>query len=104
MHGCLVTDSPAGFLVEAIRQMAAGGRVLDPGLAFSVAGSRPSPLTLREAEALRAAAKGFTTTEISVSLCLTVGTVRNYLSRAIAKLGARNRVEAIRIADESGWL
>jgi two-component system response regulator DesR len=104
VHGYLVHDCPAEFLYAAIRQMAIGNKVIDPGLAFAMVGSRACPLTLREAEALRAAAKGFTTAEIAISLCLAAGTVRNYLSRAIAKVGARNRVEAIRIADESGWL
>ncbi len=61
-------------------------------------------ITSREAEALQAAAQGSTTAEIAASLCLTAGTVRNYLSRAIAKTGARNRVDAIRRAEESGWL
>ena len=66
--------------------------------------TKACPLTLREAEALRAAAKGFTTSEIAANLCLTGGTVRNYLSRAIVKVGGRNRVDAIRIAEEAGWL
>jgi two-component system response regulator DesR len=104
VYGYLVIDCSGEFLIEAIRQIAAGNKVLDPGLAYSVMDTRPCPLTLREAEALRAAAKGFTTAEIAGSLGLSLGTARNYLSRAIAKLGARNRVEAIRIADESGWL
>jgi len=104
VHGYLVHDCPAEFLSAAIRQMAAGSKVIDPRLAFSVVGSKACPLTPREAEALRAAAKGFTTDEIAVNLCLAAGTVRNYLSRAIAKVGARNRVDAIRIADDSGWL
>lgn len=104
VHGYLVHDCAAEFLTEAVRQLAVGNKVIDPGLTFSVLGSRSCPLTLREMEVLRVAAKGFTTAEIAISLCLTVGTVRNYLSRAIAKVGARNRVDAIRIADESGWL
>jgi two-component system response regulator DesR len=104
VHGYLVHDCPAEFLCAAIRHMAVGNKVIDPRLAFAMVDSRACPLTLREAEALRAAAKGFTTAEIATSLCLAGGTVRNYLSRAIAKVGARNRVEAIRIADESGWL
>jgi two-component system response regulator DesR len=104
VHGYLVHDCPAEFLSAAIRLMAIGNKVIDPRLAFSVVGSKACPLTLREAEALRAAANGFTTAEIAANLCLTAGTVRNYLSRAIAKVGARNRVDAIRIADDSGWL
>jgi two-component system response regulator DesR len=104
VYGYLVHDCPAEFLCAAIRQMAAGNKVIDPELAFSMVGSKACPLTLREAEALRAAAKGFTTEEIAENLCLAAGTVRNYLSRAMTKVGGRNRVDAIRIADESGWL
>lgn len=104
VYGYLVHDCSGEFLSAAIRQIAAGDRVIDPMLAFSIVGVKACPLTLREAEALRAAAKGFTTAEIANNLCLSVGTVRNYLSRAIAKVGARNRVDAIRIADEAGWL
>jgi two-component system, NarL family, response regulator DesR len=104
VDGYLVHDCPAEFLCTAIRQLAAGNKVIDPMLAFSVVDSKANPLTLREMEALRVAAKGFTTAEIAEHLCLATGTVRNYLSRAIAKVGARNRVDAIRIADESGWL
>jgi two-component system, NarL family, response regulator DesR len=103
VQGFLVGDCPAEFLIAAIRELAAGHTVIDPGLAFSALGA-DCPLTEREADALRAAAKGATTEEIAVSLHLAEGTVRNYLSRAIAKTGARNRIDAIRIADESGWL
>jgi two-component system, NarL family, response regulator DesR len=104
VNGFLVHDCPAEFLAEAVRQLASGHRIIDPRLAPSAPGSKACPLTSREAEALQAAAQGSTTREIAASLCLTTGTVRNYLSRAIAKTGARNRVEAIRIAEESGWL
>jgi two-component system response regulator DesR len=104
VHGFLVHDCPAEFLAEAIRQLASGHNVLDPGRTPSAPGTKACPLTSREAEALHAAARGATTAEIAASLCLAAGTVRNYLSRAIAKTGARNRVDAIRIAEESGWL
>ena len=100
VRGFLVWDSPAQFLTDAVRQVAVGRQVADPRLSF---GER-CPLTTREAEALRVAAEGSTTAEIATVLCLSEGTVRNYLSRAIAKTGARNRVGAIRIAGESGWL
>lgn len=100
VHGFLVHDCPAEILTEAIRELASGNKVIDPGPALGA----PCPLTSREAEALKAAAQGSTTAEIAASLFLTAGTVRNYLSRAIAKTGARNRVGAIRIAEESGWL
>jgi two-component system, NarL family, response regulator DesR len=104
IDGYLIHDSPPEFLNAAIRQLAAGNKVIDPTLAFHAVGSKASPLTPREAEALRAAARGFSTTEIALQLCLSNGTVRNYLSRAITKVGARNRVDAIRIGYESGWL
>jgi two-component system response regulator DesR len=100
VRGFLAWDSPAQFLTEAVRQVAIGRKVVDPRLSL---GER-CPLTTREADALRAAAEGSTTAEIATVLCLSQGTVRNYLSRAIAKSGARNRVDAIRIAGESGWL
>jgi two-component system, NarL family, response regulator DesR len=100
VRGFLVWDSPAQFLTDAVRQVAIGRQVADPRLSF---GQR-CPLTTRDADALRVAAEGSTTAEIATVLCLSPGTVRNYLSRAIAKSGARNRVDAIRIAGESGWL
>jgi two-component system, NarL family, response regulator DesR len=104
VHGFLVDDCPAEFLTAAIRELASGRTVIDPGLTFSALGGAECPLTMREADALRVAAQGATTEEIAASLRLAEGTVRNYLSRAIAKTGARNRVDAIRIADESGWI
>jgi two-component system response regulator DesR len=104
VQGVLVHDAPAGFLATAIRQLATGSKVIDPGLQLGTRGRAACPLTTREADALRLAADGSTTVEIADSLCLTEGTIRNYLSRAICKTGARNRVGAIRIADESGWL
>jgi two-component system response regulator DesR len=104
VDGFLVQDCPTEFLIEAVRQLAAGNKVIDPGLTFSVLDHGSSPFTAREAEALRAAAVGSTTAEIAATLSLAEGTVRNYLSRAIAKTGARNRVGAIRVADEHGWL
>jgi len=108
VRGFLAADSPADsqpeFLTTAIRKLAAGGKVVDPSLP-DVAQSPPSfPLTTRESDVLHVAAQGATTAEIARVLCLSEGTVRNYLSRAITKTGARNRVDAIRIANESGWL
>ena len=100
VRGFLAWDSPAQFLTDAVRQVAVGRQVVDPRLSL---GQR-CPLTTREADALRVAAGGSTTAEIARVLCLSEGTVRNYLSRAIAKSGARNRVDAIRIAAESGWI
>ncbi len=104
VHGFLVHDCPTEFLAGAVRRLASGDTVIDPSLKSSAVDSTACPLTVREAEALREAAEGSSTGEIATSLCLTTGTVRNYLSRAIAKTGARNRVDAIRIAAESGWL
>jgi two-component system, NarL family, response regulator DesR len=100
VRGFLVWDSPAQFLTDAVRQVAVGRQVVDPRLSFG----EQCPLTTRESDTLRTAAEGSTTAEIATALCLSEGTVRNYLSRAIAKTGARNRVDAIRIAGESGWL
>lgn len=100
VRGFLVLDSPAQFLTDAVRRLAVGRQVVDPRLSLR----ERCPLTTREADALRTAAEGSTTAEIAAVLCLAEGTVRNYLSRAIAKTGARNRVDAIRIASESGWL
>jgi two-component system response regulator DesR len=100
VRGFLAWDSPAQFLTDAVRQLAVGRQVVDPRLSFR----EQCPLTTRETDALRAAAEGSTTAEIATVLCLSEGTVRNYLSRAIAKTGARNRVGAIRVAAKSGWL
>jgi two-component system response regulator DesR len=100
VRGFLLCDSPAEFLTEAVRRLAKGDQVVDPRLSLRA----QCPLTMRETDALRAAAQGSSTAEIATFLCLSEGTVRNYLSRAIAKTGARNRVDAIRIAGESGWL
>lgn len=104
VQGFLVHDSPADVITQAIRDIASGKRVIHPGLGTGALAAPACPLTTREADALRLAAQGSTTAEIAKSLCLTIGTVRNYLSRAITKTGARNRVDAIRIAIESGWL
>jgi two-component system, NarL family, response regulator DesR len=100
VRGFLVWDSPAQFLTDAVRQLAVGRKVVDPRLSFR----EQCPLTTREADALRVAAEGSTTAEIATVLCLSEGTVRNYLSRAIAKTGSRNRMGAIRVAASSGWL
>jgi two-component system, NarL family, response regulator DesR len=104
VHGFLVHDCPAELITQAVRELASGKQVIHPGLGVGALGAPACPLTTREADALRLAAQGSSTAEIATSLCLTVGTVRNYLSRAITKTGARNRVDAIRIADESGWI
>ncbi|MEV0407272.1 response regulator transcription factor [Actinoallomurus sp. NPDC050550] len=91
-------------LAAAIRTVAAGGRVVDPVLAMAALQAPASPLTQRETEVLRMSATGAHPAEIAERLFLTYGTVRNYLSSAVVKLGARNRVDAIRIATESEWI
>jgi two-component system response regulator DesR len=101
--GYLLKDSPAEHLANAVRRVKAGGRVVDPELAAE-AWSEPDPLTDRERQVLRMAGDGQTSADIASSLRLSEGTVRNYLSEAISKLGAGNRVEAARIAREKGWL
>ncbi len=104
IHGFLVHDSPAESIIAAIRDLATGKKVLHSGLAAAAHDAAPCPFTAREADTLRLAAQGATTAEIAQALSLAPGTVRNYLSSTIAKAGARNRVDAIRIADEYGWL
>jgi two-component system response regulator DesR len=101
--GYLLKDSPAEQLANAVRRVEAGGRVIDPQLATE-AWSDPDPLTDRERQVLRMAGEGQTAAEIAAALNLSEGTVRNYLSEAISKLGAGNRIEAARIAREKGWL
>ncbi len=101
--GYLLKDAPASQLAQAVRRVHAGGRVIDPELATE-AWTDPDPLTDRERHALRLAAEGKTASDIADELGLSEGTVRNYLSSAISKLGASNRVEAARIARDKGWL
>lgn len=101
--GYLLKDSPAEHLANAVRRVKAGGRVVDPELAAE-AWSEPDPLTDRERQVLRLAGEGRTSADIAGELHLSEGTVRNYLSEAISKLGAGNRVEAARVAREKGWL
>lgn len=101
--GYLLKDSPAEQLANAVRRVAQGGRVVDPELAAEAWGE-PDPLTDRERQVLRMAGEGESSAAIAGTLNLSEGTVRNYLSEAISKLGAANRVEAARIAREKGWL
>lgn len=102
--GFMVKDAPADELVEAIRRVAAGLRVVDPELAAQSLAMGPSPLSEGETRVLAAAAAGGSTADIAGRVFLSEGTVRNYLSSAIGKLGAANRAEAVRRADENGWL
>lgn len=102
--GFVVKDTPAGQLADAVRTVAAGRRVLDPALAAESLASGNSPLTEREKEALVEARRGGTVGDIARALNLSEGTVRNHLSSAIGKTGARNRSDAASIAAENGWL
>jgi two-component system response regulator DesR len=102
--GFVVKDTPARQLADAVRRVAAGLRVVDPTLAAETLASGDSPLTPREADVLRSARTGGTVADIASGLGLSEGTVRNHLSAAIGKTGARTRAEAVRLADENGWL
>jgi two-component system response regulator DesR len=102
--GFLVKDSPVAELARAIRAVMAGERVIDRDLAAAALALGATPLSAREADVLRAAADGATVADIAGRLFLSEGTVRNYLSSAIGKTGARTRVEAARVAQEKGWL
>ena len=104
VSGFLLKDAPPDRLAEAIRAVAAGQRVIDPQLALAAWDAGENPLTSREIEVLRMAAGGAEALEIADRLFLTVGTVRNYLTTAVVKVRGRNRVDAIRIAQEAGWL
>lgn len=102
--GFLLKDAPAKTLARAIRRVAAGERVVDPGLATAALIEGVSPLTDREREVLAASRQYATVEEIAGALFLSAGTVRNHISAAIGKLEAKNRADAARIADERGWL
>ncbi|MFC5718845.1 response regulator transcription factor [Streptomyces gamaensis] len=100
----LVKDAPAAQLADALRRVLRGERVIDPTLAAAALAEGANPLTDRERAVLSASADGSTNAELARSLHLSHGTVRNYLSTAIQKTGARNRAEAVRIARDKGWL
>jgi two-component system response regulator DesR len=102
--GFLVKDAPAERLANAIRRAATGERVVDPELAAAALVDGESPFTPREREVLEAGASGSPVAEIAARLHLSEGTVRNYLSAAIGKTGARNRTEAWRVARDRGWV
>jgi two-component system response regulator DesR len=102
--GFLLKHAPTHELIDAIRRVIAGERVVDPQLALIALQTAESPLSEREAEVLKAAATGAEADEIAGMLSLSRGTVRNYLSSAVMRLGARNRVDAIRIATDEGWI
>jgi two-component system response regulator DesR len=102
--GFVVKDTPARQLSDAVRRVHAGLRVVDPALAADSLTSGDSPLTERESQVLRCAADGATVSDIAGSLHLSEGTVRNHLSSAMGKTGARTRAEAVRLANDNGWL
>ena len=101
--GYLLKDAPAEQLAEALRKVHRGGRAIDPQLALEAWGEA-DPLNDRERQALRLAGEGLSAGEIAAQLNLSHGTVRNYLSEAIGKLGVGNRIEAYRLARQKGWL
>ncbi|REE98905.1 two-component system response regulator DesR [Thermomonospora umbrina] len=102
--GFLLKGTSPDTLAGSLRRVAAGERVIDADLAFAELTAAASPLTPRELEVLKLAGEGASAAQIADSLVLTIGTVRNHLSRINRKIGARNRVHAIRIAESSGWL
>lgn len=104
VRGFIVKDAPAATLADGIRRVAKGERVVDPDLVAAALETGTSPLTPRESDVLRAASDGASTDQIGASLHLAPATVRNYLSNAIAKAGGRNRIDAIRIARNAGWI
>lgn len=104
VRGFIVKDAPAETLANGVRRVAAGERVIDPELVAAALETGSTPLTAREADVLRAAERGITTDQIAARLSLSPATVRNYLSSAISKVGGRNRIDAIRIARNAGWL
>ncbi|MGI9185396.1 MAG: response regulator [Solirubrobacteraceae bacterium] len=102
--GFLLKDAPASELAGAIRRAMAGERIVDPGLAAAALSQGPSPLTPREHEILAASREYATVADLAAALFLSAGTVRNHLSSVMHKLDARNRAEAIRRAEQHGWL
>ncbi|MGH3645772.1 MAG: response regulator transcription factor [Micromonosporaceae bacterium] len=104
VNGFMLKDAPSEKLANAVREVAAGRRVIDSELALAAWEYADCPLTNRELEILRLTSSGQNVADIAAHLFLSQGTVRNYLTTAVTKLNARNRVDAIRIAKEAGWL
>jgi two-component system response regulator DesR len=102
--GLVATETSPAQLIENVRRMMRGETVLDIGIAVAALTSRGNPLTDRECEILYLAAAGAPVKDIAAQVCLSAGTVRNYLSRIVSKTGARTRIEAIRIAQRAGWI
>ena len=104
VSGYMLKNAPSEDLAVAIRNVAAGRRVIDPQLAVTAWNLGHNPLSEREHQVLRLTAEGATPVEIATTLHLSVGTVRNYLTTIVTKLGARNRVDAVKTAYDDGWL
>ncbi len=104
VRGFIVKDAPAETLASGIRRVASGERVIDPKLVAAALETGATPLTARETDVLREAESGKPIEQIAARVSLSPATVRNYLSNAISKVGARNRIDAIRIARDAGWL
>ena len=104
VSGYMLKDAPPEQLAKAIRNVAAGSRVIDPQLALTTWDGGQNPLSARECEVLRIAAEGAEPAEIAAALQLSIGTVRNYLTSIVTKLNARNRVDAVKRAYDAGWL
>jgi two-component system response regulator DesR len=104
VRGFMAKDAPPERLADGIRRVAGGERVIDSELAIAAMRPADAPLTQRELDVIGAAADGASIGEIAASLFLSEGTVRNYLCKSTTKLGARSRIDAIRIARESGWI
>jgi two-component system response regulator DesR len=102
--GFLLKDAPAAELSAAIRRAMAGERIVDPGLAAAALSEGENPLTTRELEVLVAARASATVAQAAAALHLSIGTTRNHLSTIMGKLGASSRIEAVRVAEEKGWL
>jgi two-component system response regulator DesR len=102
--GFMVKDTPSDHLIDVLRKVAAGERIIDPELALAALEIRESPLSERETDVLRRFAAGAGLLAIAAELFLSYGTVRNYMASAVTKLGGRNRVDAVRIAKDADWL
>ncbi|MEU4622071.1 response regulator transcription factor [Actinoplanes sp. NPDC023801] len=104
VRGVIGTQAAPRELVRTIRRLSRGERVIDAGLAVAMVAARRSPLSAREADVLRVAGSGMPSAEVAATLHLTAGTVRNYMSVILRKTGTRNRLEAVRVAEDAGWL
>lgn len=104
VSGFLLKDTPSERLAQAVREVSAGRRIIDPQLALTAWDVGEMPLSGRELQVLRLAAGGAEPPEIAAIMHVSVGTVRNYLTKIVTKLNARNRIDAVRIATEAGWM